>query len=155
MVSWTARDMAGTLNVSLAQANDALPVLEMQGYVKHSGKDEWITTIAGESVSDSVTPRYRKEAVQGALDELRSRIRELNDDRTAAVTVTGAVAYGDFLSERARVQAADVGVELEPRGKNMAPAPKQIFTRLRARSAMLQLHRLEKWMAERTHKRLI
>jgi hypothetical protein len=139
MVSWTARDMAGTLNVSLAQANDALPVLEMQGYVKHSGKDEWITTIAGESVSDSVTPRYRKEAVQGALDELRSRIRELND----------------FLSERARVQAADVGVELEPRGKNMAPAPKQIFTRLRARSAMLQLHRLEKWMAERTHKRLI
>jgi len=29
--------------------------------------------------------------------------------------ITDAIAFGDFLSGRARIQAADVGIRLEPR----------------------------------------
>jgi hypothetical protein len=158
MVSWTARDLAKTLGVTLAQANDALPILEMQGYVKRTGKNEWLTTIAGESFSGSMTPRYRKEAVEGALEELRGRIRKLNSDRSTDVTVASAVAFGDFLSGRARVQAADVGIEIEPRGRKKAldqRAMLAVLAGLRAKSAMLHLHKFEKWMGERTHRGLI
>lgn len=38
MISWTAGDMAETLGVTLAQANDALPVLEMQGMLDGRAK---------------------------------------------------------------------------------------------------------------------
>jgi hypothetical protein len=150
MLSWTARDLAKTLDVTLAQANEGLPILEMQGYVKRSG-GEWLTTLAGEEVSGSAAPRFRREAVEQALMELRERIRKLNADRNAQASVARAVAYGDFLSDRARVQAADVGIEIKaPRG-----ATKPLLTMLRAKSAMLHLHAFEAWMVERTHRKLI
>lgn len=154
IVSWTTRDLADTLKVSLAQANDALPILEMQGYVKRSGRNEWMTTIAGESVSDSVTPRYRNEAVKQALDELQKRIDDTNADRSADFTVTAAVAFGDFLSDRTRVQAADVGIDWRPHGCSTS-TPKEILAKLRARSAMLHLQRYANWMVGRTHRRLM
>ena len=150
MISWTARDLAETLNITLAQANSALPILEMQGYVKRSGKDEWLTTIEGESVSGSVTPRYRGDAVEDALKALRDRIRELNSDRSAGVSVVRAVAYGDFLSGRPRAQAADVGIELSARNRADAKHETQILTALRAKSPMLHLHRFQPWMSART-----
>jgi hypothetical protein len=154
MISWTARNLAETLGVTLAQANDALPILEMQGYVKRSGKDEWITTISGESVSGSVPPRYKKDAVESALNALRERIRRLNSDRAASATVVCAIAYGDFLSGRPRVQAADVGVELSARGRAYAQQGAPLFATLRAKSPMLHLHRFEPWMVSRTHRKL-
>ncbi|MGH9572023.1 MAG: hypothetical protein ACRD40_00620, partial [Candidatus Acidiferrales bacterium] len=117
MISWTARDLAETLNVTITQANIALPILEMQGYVKRIGNDEWLTTIEGESVSGSVTPRYKREAVEEALKALRDRIRELNAGRNSEVKVARAVAYGDFISGRPRAQAADVGIELTARNR--------------------------------------
>lgn len=155
VISWTAGDMAKALGVTLAQANDALPILEMQGYVRRSGKSDWLTTIAGESLSGSATPRFRKEAVDEALNQLRERIRALNADRKAPVTVTNAVAYGDFLSERAQAQAADVGIELKARGRGDAPPDNQPLTALRARSPMLRLRSFESWMAKRTHRKLV
>jgi hypothetical protein len=39
----------------------------------------------------------------------------VNEDRSAEYKVADAVAFGDFLSGRARVQAADVGIRLAPR----------------------------------------
>lgn len=155
MVSWTGRDLAETLGVTLVQANDALPILEMQGYVKRSGKEEWITTISGESVSGSVPPRYKKDAVESVLNALRERIRKLNSDRTASATVVRAVAYGDFLSGRPRVQATDVGIELSARGRADSQQESEVFATLRAKSPMLHLHRFEPWMASRTHRKLI
>lgn len=155
MISWSGGDLAETLGVTLAQANDALPILEMQGYIKRMGKEEWLTTIAGESVSESVAPHYKKEAVESALGALQDRIRKLNADRSAAVSVVNAVAYGDFLSGRARVQAADVGIELKTRGTQNAAPAKQLLTSLRAKSPLLHVDRFEPWMAVRTHRRLI
>lgn len=159
MLSWTARDLAKALNVTLAQANEALPILEMQGYVKRSGGDEWLTTIAGEEVSSSVAPRFKKEAVEQALKKLQERIRKLNADRAAEESIARAVAYGDFLSERGRVQAADVGIEIKARGmaqQEKTPRPsKELLTSLRAKSQMLHLHSFEPWMAQRSHRKLI
>lgn len=155
MVSWSVSDLAETLGVTLGQASDALPVLEMQGYVRQSGKGAWITTIAGEAVSGSVTPRFRKEAVEQALDELKDRIKRMNADRSAQATVTRAVAYGDFLSGRAQEQAADVGIELKARGRGQSQADDQVLTALRAKSPMLRLRPYEDWMGQRTHRKLI
>lgn len=154
MISWTARDLAETLNVTLAQASSALPILEMQGYVRRSGKDGWITTIEGEAVSGSATPRFKKEAVEGALAKLRDRIRELNSDRKAGIAVVHAVAYGDFLSGRPRAQAADVGIELSARGRADSKQENQILATLRAKSPMLHPRRFEPWMATRKHRSL-
>lgn len=48
ITSWTARDLAKTLDLSPASTKQALAVLEMQGYVKPAeSKGEWITTPAG------------------------------------------------------------------------------------------------------------
>lgn len=154
MISWTARDLAETLSVTLAEANIALPILEMQGYVKRSGKDGWLTTIEGESVSGSVTPRYKREAVEDALKSLRARIRELNADRNSDVKVIRAVAYGDFLSGRPRVQAADVGIELIGHNSPDAKHESPILSTLRAKSPMLHLRRFQAWMSARTHRAL-
>lgn len=157
MISWTARDLAETLGVTLAQANDALPVLEMQGYIRSSGKDEWLTTIEGETVSGSVAPRYQKEAVDDALVALQDRIRKLNADRGASVVVTRAIAFGDFLSDRARVQAADIGIEASARGTKAAPQrpSASLLSSLKAKSPMLQLHPFASWMLARTHRDLL
>lgn len=157
MLSWTARDLADTLGVTLAQANDALPILEMQGYIRRSGKDECLTTIEGETISDSATPRYKKEAVNKALAGLESRIRELNSDRNASVVVTRAVAFGDFLSGRARVQAAGVGIEASARGAKGTPSHPSValLSSLKAKSPMLRLNPFAPWMANRTHRNLL
>ncbi len=155
MISWTARDLAQTLNVTLEQANVALPILEMQGYVKRSGDDEWLTSIEGESISGSVTPRYKREAVEETLNALRERIRQTNADRKSGVTVVRAVAYGDFLSGRPRAQAADVGIGLTARTRLDSKHEAQILTALRAKSPMLHVHRFEPWMSARTHRNLL
>ncbi|HTW32214.1 MAG TPA: hypothetical protein VMD76_11070 [Candidatus Sulfotelmatobacter sp.] len=158
MVSWTTRDLAQTLGIPVAQANEALPILEMQGYVKREGEDEWLTTIAGESVSGSVAPRYKKQAVEQALAELQGRIRSFNADRNGDFLVTSAVAFGDFLSSRARVQAGDVGIAVAARGqKGARPAApgKQLLASLRARSPLLHLYPLAEWMTQRTHRKLV
>ncbi|HEY6466646.1 MAG TPA: hypothetical protein VIY69_11685 [Candidatus Acidoferrales bacterium] len=157
MVSWTARDLSETLGVTLAQANDALPVLEMQGYVRPSGKDEWLTTIEGETVSGSVVPRYKKEAVDEALASLQDRIRQLNADRGTETIITRAVAFGDFLSGQARVQAADVGIEAAARGaKNTPQRPSAaLLSTLKAKSPMLHLLPFAPWMVNRTHRKLL
>jgi hypothetical protein len=60
-------------------------------------------------------PRFTPEAVSAALSGLADRVKAVNQDRGARFRVTKAVAFGDFLSGRARVQAPDVGVELTPR----------------------------------------
>jgi hypothetical protein len=160
VVSWTAGDLAETLGVSVVAANDALPILEMQGYVKRSENGEWLTTIAGENFSGSVTPRYEKKSVEAALKGLGERIELLNKDRSVNVVIMGAVAFGDFLSDRARVQAADVGIKFEARGRTSDAgldkrAREALFSRLRAKSPMLHLQKYEEWMKQRTHRELV
>ncbi|MBV8864614.1 MAG: hypothetical protein JO210_04360 [Acidobacteriaceae bacterium] len=63
-------------------------------------------------VSGSKSPR---QSVEQALDELRYRIKAFNDDSNAVYEISDVVAFGDFLSDAARFQAAEAGIRLMPK----------------------------------------
>lgn len=75
--------MAGSLRIRAANARSVLAVLELQGYVKAIKGEEWITTLSGEEVSGSRTPRYTPERVEDALRSLSRSIGETNHDSRA------------------------------------------------------------------------
>jgi DNA-binding transcriptional MocR family regulator len=123
-VTWSTRDLADTLKISRRDAEQVIALLAAQGYVQRtSGADEWMTTPAGESVSGAKPPRFTRQSVEQAVESLKERIGQINNDSKATFRITGAVAFGDFLlSDRARVQAADVGIALTPRGEAASEA---------------------------------
>src|SRR3984957_8523722 len=102
LLTWTLSVPAKSLKISLAEAKQVLAALEMQGYIKPHGTGEWLTTLAGESVSGAKTPRFTPESIEEALAALRTRIKLVNQDSKAAYKITDAVAFGDFLSGQAR-----------------------------------------------------
>jgi len=68
------------------------------------------------------------------------------------------VAFGDFLSDRPKVQAADVGIEL--RRRNPARAHDQtsepaFLKQLAPKSRFLHMRPYETWMTERLHRSLL
>jgi len=107
--------LAESLNLSASVAKQVIPFLQAQGYIEASGGAKWLTTGSGDTVSGSRPPRFTSEAVEAALSELAERIKAANQDASTQFRVAKAVAFGDFLPSRARVQAADVGVQLSPR----------------------------------------
>src|ERR1700730_13537033 len=75
-VTWSIRDLTNTLKISRRDAEQAVELLEAQGYVqREAGTDEWITTLAGETVSGAKTPRFARESVEEAVDALKERIK--------------------------------------------------------------------------------
>ena len=164
MTSWTPRDLAHALKISPAAAKQALAILEMQGYVKPAASSEWITTPAGEIVSGSKLPRYSRETVERSLESFADHLRRVNEDAAAEYKIDDAVAFGDFLSRRARVQAADVGIRVEPRDNSEAHDPKSateqsrleaFLKQLRGRTPLVKLHHFASWMSARTHRNLL
>ena len=166
LTTWPTRLMADTLKISPKDAKQIISILELQGYVKPAGKDEWMTTIAGESVSGSKPPRYTPKRIDDSLASLRSRIAEANRDSKAPFKITAAVAFGDFLNNAARVQPADVGIELVRRkpaedNPDSTDSPKEHIARdqfLKERlgkTALLHLRPFEDWMRIRTHRNLL
>lgn len=161
--TWAPRDVSKSLNISAADARQVIAVLELQGYVKSAGPDQWMTTIAGEEVSGSKTPRFTRERIQKALADLRRQIGEVNASRKASYTIVQAVAFGDFLRDGARVQPADVGVELKRKGSGTADfasamdhkAQSTFLKQLRGTGGAVTVKPYEKWMSERTHKDLL
>ena len=113
-LAWTTRDLADTLKINRAEAQQALNFLMAQGYVQPArAKGEFLTTPAGETVSGAKAPRFTRESVQQALQALADRIQQNIKNPEAPFRVTDAVAFGDFLiPDRARVQSADVGINL-------------------------------------------
>jgi hypothetical protein len=163
ITSWASRDFAKTLNLSTADAKEALAILEMQGYVKATGPKEWMTTPAGESVSGSKMPRYSRETVERSLASFADHLKRVNQDSSAEYKISDAAAFGDFLSGRARVQAADIGIRLEPRNPT-AHHPhwagererQEVFLKqLRGKTPLLNLQQYTEWMGWRTHRRLL
>src|SRR6267378_7015252 len=171
-LTWTARDVAGTLKIDRREAEQALALLQAQGYVQlaRGGKGEWITTPAGESVAGAKTPRFSRESVEQSLAELRSRVQQNNKNRQAPFRITDAVAFGDFLlPDRARVQSADVGIRLapredsqrknistvEPRSASDAKAERNFLRELRAKSTHVTLRPYADWMRRRSHIELL
>jgi len=162
MTSWTPRDLAKSLKISPAAAKQALAILEMQGYVKQTGSAASITTPAGEIVSGSKLPRYARETVERSLESFADHLQRVNEDASAEYKIADAVAFGDFLSGRARVQAADVGIRLEPSDpgahdlKSAAEQNRQeaFLKQLRGRTPLVNLHPYAPWMSARTHRPL-
>jgi len=159
---WSADDLVKSLNVSTATAKQVPPFLQAQGYIEVSKDGGWFTTVAGGTVSGSKPPRFTPEAVEAAISKLAERIKTVNHDASAQFRVAKAVAFGDFLGGRARVQAADVGVQLRPREPASAEegsaiekaAERDFLKRLKARSPMLDIRSYEDWMGSRSHRKL-
>jgi hypothetical protein len=170
VVSWSLRDLSQTLNIPREEAERVVALLQIQGYVQPESHKagEWMTTPSGETVAGAKLPRFDRETVEAALTSLKQRIEETNKDRAAKFQITRAVAFGDFLAkDRARVQPADVGIELTRRNRQQNPdeiaAPhsaaeareEQSFLRqLRGRSALINLRNYAEWMGNRTHQKL-
>jgi DNA-binding transcriptional regulator YhcF (GntR family) len=164
LLNWTTRDLAETLGISAAEAAKVITIMEMQGYVKAAqGGKEWFTTPAGQTVSGSKLPHYTSERITAALGKLKERIAAARKDFKSSFKISTAVAFGDFLSDRPRVQAPDVGVELSRRkpDKDSKPSATEhrerlLFLRqLRGKNAPLNLQPYEEWMIKRSHQKLV
>ena len=163
-LSWNVRDLRKSLNIGEAEAAQVMAVMQLQGYAAlESAGGEWLTTQNGNIVSGSKEPRFAREKVLQAISELRARMQAVNKDSHAPYRVETGVAYGDFLSGRERVQAADVGIELAPRTPMKSStisaresAARRAFLRLlRNRDARLALQPYEEWMSARSHRKLL
>ena len=99
-VNWSAKDLRDCLKLDSKQAQQVLAILEIQGYVAKEGND-WLTTAAGEAVSNSKKPQFSLESVTQTLDTLEERIDAINRDKRSEFKITKAVAFGDFLTGRA------------------------------------------------------
>ncbi len=162
LLTWTLSDLAKSLKISPAEAKQVLAALEMQGYIKPHGTGEWLTTLAGETVSGAKTPRFTPESIEVALAALRSRIKLVNRNSQSPYEITDAVAFGDFLSAQARAQAADVGIQLVRRtseggehSKKEQVARLAFLKQLRGKTQMLNVRPYEEWMGSRTHRSLL
>jgi integrase len=92
--------------------------------------------------------------VEQGLSALQDRIQGINQETNARYKVTEAVAFGDFLSDRPRLQAADVGIRLVPRKSDTNEtetarehaAEEAFLKQVRGKTASLHIQPYE-WMA--------
>jgi hypothetical protein len=161
---WTERHLSKALNLSSAEAKQAIAAMQLQGYAEPIARTQkWRTTEQGLTVSGAKTARFTAEAVEQALSALRDRIHAINNDKNAEYEVSEAVAFGDFLSEQSRVQAADVGVKLTRRKTAPQDAASAVehkaegafLKNLRGRSAALHIQAYESWMSARSRRKLL
>jgi DNA-binding transcriptional MocR family regulator len=165
VTTWSVRDLTEALKIGRGAAEQIIALLAAQGYVQSaSGTDGWMTTPSGESVSGAKPPRFTRESVEQAVESVKERIKQVNQDSKAAFRITDAVAFGDFLlKERTRVQAADVAIGLTPRGEAggdpgsvpVARAERQFLRQLRGRTALLHVRPYANWMSKRSHRNLL
>jgi len=161
--TWTEKDLANALKIGLSQARDAMAVLQLQGYIEPVGNtSKWRVTEEGDFVSGSKPPRFTPKSVHDAVAGLRDRLKAGNEDPDAAYKIVDAVAFGDFLGDAARVQAAEVGVRLVPKSDATAmssakehAAELEVLKQLRGKTALLHLVPYENWMSSRSHVRLV
>jgi hypothetical protein len=164
LLNWTTRDLAETLGIPTSDAAKVITIMEMQGYVKAAeGAREWFTTPAGQTVSGSKLPHYTPERVAAALAELKKRIAAARKDFKSPFKISAAVAFGDFLSDRPRVQAPDIGIEVLKRKsdagvKTSAPEAKArlaFLKQLRGKNTPLNVQLYQEWMGKRSHQKLL
>ncbi|MGA8597947.1 MAG: hypothetical protein WB676_24795 [Bryobacteraceae bacterium] len=161
--TWTEKALATTLKLSPSQAKEATAALQLQGYIEPvSNTGKWRVSEQGDLVSGAKPPRYTRKSVEGALAGLRDRIKVANDDPDAAYKIAEAVAFGDFLGDAARVQAAEVGIRLVPTSEAATTASAkehaaelEFLKQLRGKTALLHIVTYENWMGSRSHVRLL
>lgn len=161
--TWAEKDLANTLRIGVQQAKEALAVLQLQGYIEPPGTTgKWRVTEPGEIVSGAEPPRFIRQSVENALAGIRDRIKSVNEDPEARYRIAEAVAFGDFLRDAARVQAADVGIRLEPKSgaSGIVSAEEHgaelgFLKQLRGKTALLHVIPYGDWMSSRSHQRLL
>jgi hypothetical protein len=138
--------------------------MQLQGYAKPIARTQkWRTTQAGLTVSGAKSARLTHEAVEQALSLLRDRIQAINKDKNSEYTVSEAVAFGDFLTQDARVQPAEVGIRLTRLNTDVNTsasavehkAEEAFLKQLRGKSAALHIQAYEPWMSARSHRKLL
>jgi hypothetical protein len=164
-LTWSVKELAEVLQVPRREAEQVIQFLEAQGYAQRGRESgQWMTTPAGESVSGAKAPRFARESVEQAVADFQQRIKETNKDVAAPFKIGHAVAFGDFLRKnRARVQAADVGVALvrrdkqegELRSASDAKQERAFLRQLRGKTALLQVRPYAEWMSQRMHRKLL
>jgi hypothetical protein len=160
-LTWKMRDFQDCLNIDAKDAKQILAILQMQGYIQQKDDtDEYLTTASGEAVSGSKLPRMKRERVEEALSTITERIEAINRDPRAKFNIRKAVAFGDLLSKRVQVQAADVGVMLTrrtpPSGNEDNNKEEQAFLKqLQAKNRFVHVQRYQAWMSDRTHRKLL
>ena len=114
---WDAKQLASILILKSADAPQVTATLEMLGYAEpvQGKKDIWRNTQAGDTVAGAKAPRFNRESVLKSLEELRARAEQMNSDPASPLRATELIAFGDFLDNHSKVQAADVGVGLSPK----------------------------------------
>jgi hypothetical protein len=161
---WTERDLSKALNVSSSEAKQGIAAMQLQGYVEPIARTQkWRTTQEGLTVSGAKAARFTREAVEQALSNLADRIRTNNDDPSSEYTVSNAVAFGDFLSNYPRVQAADVGIRLTTRNADSEDSGSAVehkveeafLKQLRGKTAVIHIQPFESWMSGRSHLKLL
>src|ERR1700681_1565674 len=164
LLTWTTRDLAETLAIPASEAAKVIAIMAMQGYVKAAeGAREWFTTPAGQTVSGSKLPHFTPERVAAALAALKERIAAARKDFKSAFKISAAVAFGDFLSDRPRVQAPDVGIELVRRKSDAgaktsateAKARLAFLKQLRGKNTPLNVPPYQECMGKRSHQNLL
>ncbi len=161
--TWTEKDLAKALKIGLAEAKEALAILQLQGYIEPAGRTgKWRVTEQGDLVSGAKSPRFTRQSVEEALAALRDRIKAVNQDPNARYRITEAIAFGDFLADAARVQAADIGIRLAPKGDAQMPTSAKehaaeiaFLKQLRGKTPLLNVQAYEDWMGSRTHRTLL
>src|ERR1700720_4146822 len=94
---------------------------------------------------------------------LKERIAAARKDFKSPFTISAAVAFGDFLIDRPRVQAPDVGIELIKRKSEAgartsateAKARLAFLKQLRGKNAPLIIQPYQEWMSKRSHENLL
>jgi hypothetical protein len=118
-----------------------------------------MTTPAGESLSGAKAPRFTRPGVEEAIAAVKERIKRVNQDPNSTYRITEAVAFGDFLLKgRVRVQAAEVGIQLERRGQANEPptaasvhAQQEFLRQLRGKRTLVFTRPYTGWMRKRSH----
>ncbi len=101
--------------------------------------------------------------MERTLDSFADHLKRVNQDSSAEYKVADAVAFGDFSSGRAHVQAADIGIRLEPRNPaahhphwaGERERQEAFLKQLRGKTPLLNLQSYEEWMSARAHRKLI
>ena len=161
--TWTERGLAKSLKIGVPEAKEAITALQLQSYIEPVGQTgKWRITEQGDVVSGAKSPRFTPQSVEKALEELQSRIKAVNEDPNADYNITEAVAFGDFLGDAARVQAAEVGIRLAPRrNEQLTTSAKEhraelaFLKQLHGKTALLHVIPYEDWMRARSHLRLL
>jgi hypothetical protein len=160
-LTWKMRDFQDCLDIDAKDAKQILAILQMQGYIQQKDDtDEYLTTASGEAVSGSKLPRMKRARVEEALSTITERIEAINRDPRAKFSIRKAVAFGDLLSKRVQVQAADVGVMLTRRtplsgNEDNNEEERAFLKQLQAKNRFVHIQRYQAWMSDRTHRKLL